>query len=773
MISLDSINPPDIQENNYLPKTSQNGSESLTVTQTVQLLEIAEDIGAKNNISLINITLPSSSWNVTEIELDFEGIKLKNQTKTIEGNFDSFESLEKDKRIILGQQINITEHTKIFAVHLFGFKLESSPDPAPIYVQINGWNSTHYKPNNTIYGDRTNLTLTELIPGWHVHTFPNPIELYPGKYCLVLNGTDIKDDDRYFLFANLESSLTELYSTKYWNKQGVWDWREVKGQAYMHKFNQWINRSYFPSEINMSVIVDGNPYEIFDENEVGAGNRTITNLDFSPPGDELLIPIENNESLELFFNLTYNIKIKNFLYSEGNVTISDSLYHEWKIAPIINRCTYNYSIRFNFTKSWSHINVKRTGENITDKVIFDKVYHSLLIPNKTIIDGATWLIIANSSNTPFTLDIPEPEYSIGEELEISVNVPDSEGNITCVLTDSSGTEEFRKKKSILTYDVINFSYIIQADDKNGTWSAFLFWNNETDAGFKTQDFQVKGVIGDGGTIIQPGVLSGDNDDDNGATDEMSGILIIVIILLAILAPIGTLSVYQGTKRLKKMREQRRDKLYNKFMDLINLNYIMIAEKKSGLNIYEQYFAGKELDGTLIGGFLNAIRSFGIELSSSYEQSQTISLEYKDLKILMSEFKDFRIIFIMKEKPSEDFLKSATALSYNIENKYGKYVEKFKGGIAIFEGVNKLIETNLNITFISPLKVVEVEGIKLSHSEISMINRAKNIMKQHSLNYFFTRYLMPEQRFDAKQIETIFKLLDKKVFQPTKINFSKE
>ncbi|MFX1393648.1 MAG: hypothetical protein ACFFAH_08740, partial [Promethearchaeota archaeon] len=207
---------------------------------------------------------------------------------------------------------------------------------------------------------------------------------------------------------------------------------------------------------------------------------------------------------------------------------------------------------------------------------------------------------------------------------------------------------------------------------------------------------------------------------------------------------------------------------NQFKDLMNLNYIMITEKKSGLNIFEQYIAGQEIDATLISGFLNAIRAFGIELTKSNDQSQTISLEYKDSKVLMSEFKNFRIIVIMKERPSEQMINSITDLSYSIEKKYSEILGQFKGNIVQFAGISDLIEEHLHTSFISPLKVVEQIDVKLSIGERAIINKAKELMKEYNLNYFHSTYLISEQKFKPSDVENILNLINKKIFQPTSL-----
>jgi hypothetical protein len=193
---------------------------------------------------------------------------------------------------------------------------------------------------------------------------------------------------------------------------------------------------------------------------------------------------------------------------------------------------------------------------------------------------------------------------------------------------------------------------------------------------------------------------------------------------------------------------------------------MVSEKKSSLNVYEQTFSAKTIDTTLISGFLSAIRSFGIELTNVEDSTQTIKLEYKNSKILMSEFKDFRIVLIMNENPSALFLESLKKLSYDIETKYGKLLESFKGNVQPFTGIEDLLKTHLNTSFLYPLKILKTGKAKINQLEKNMIIRAQNIMKERKSSYFYITYLMDDgTSWDPKDIEVLFNLLDKNVFQP--------
>jgi hypothetical protein len=202
------------------------------------------------------------------------------------------------------------------------------------------------------------------------------------------------------------------------------------------------------------------------------------------------------------------------------------------------------------------------------------------------------------------------------------------------------------------------------------------------------------------------------------------------------------------------------------MDILNLQYILIIDKKSGLDVYQQKFTGKEMDATLVSGFLDAMRSFGIELTNSKDQTQTIKLEFQNSKILMTEYKEFRVILIMNENPSEDFLESIRKLSLEIEKYYGDAIRQFRGGsIKEFRNIKKLVDHHLNTSLIYPLEINDNVEIKLSSEEKSIINRAKHIIKKRNVNYFFVSHLLGTKGgFPVKDAETVLSLIEKNIFQ---------
>jgi len=467
----------------------------------------------------------------------------------------------------------------------------------------------------------------------------------------------------------------------------------------------------------------------------------------------------------LYFNLSYYISLNNNLNSGGSVLIKENKDNLWTVDPTLDRFGYNYSINYKYPDNWKYVSVFNGTNNITDSSDVNINGNSVYILNNTITPNTDLKIIANSTNLDIDLRVPLDTFKVGEKLEFFVESPAKLGNYTFILLNTIGSKEEEKLVVVTSSLEFSLNFTLPSSAISGEWTALVFWNNETDAGIQTQAFQITG--GGGGITILPS----DDDDDSKTTTEVDYSLVVIAVIITGLAIAGGFASLTAYKKVMKNRELKKERLHNKFLDAFNLNNIIVINKKSGLNVYEQFYAGKKLDATLISGFLDAIRAFGIELTSAYEQSQSISLEYKDSKILMSEFKDFRLIFILKDRPSEEFLKSVTALSYDIDREYGELLQKFAGNLAPFAGIKGLIERHLNTSFISPLKVVDIEDIELSPAERSLVQKAKSIMKQNKLDYFFTTFLMPEQLYDPKRTQLIFNLIEKKVFQPTDISFS--
>ncbi len=714
---------------------AQSNDEPINIPTKFQMTEISENINITDSISSINIPLPSENWNITNIQLNFSDIKLGKEIRTVEEKGQSIHTIEAKGKLGYGVEINITEPTSIFGVYIYGY-LTATP-VTPVYVQIQGYDGGTKAPNENVLGNT--LINISLLPGWHLHTFEEAISLSIGSYYLVINGSEMSIPlDRlaayHWLYNGSGSLNTKLNTAVY---DGVWKQDDI-GKPLLYKLIQRVNRSFDPQEVNMTAEFNGSSYPVLDGSTEGTGNLAINEL-IAPNSTFFNIAISNNRSIDLLFNLSYRINVINNFFSDGQVQLREGSANRWILTPDINRVYYNYSVKFYYPTSWYNFSVQRNGEdislNITSKYI--------LFPDASIIDGASWEIFANSPNVVLSLNTPKLKFGPDQDLEFSVFPPINPGNLTYILINSLGFEEYRETIEIThnTTSEIVLSYTLSSNPNEGTYWAYIYWFDGENAGIKSQDFQINIPF-----VLNP-------------------IYIVIIVVGSIILAGASFTSYKLIKRSKRIHHEYRQKIYNKYMDVLNLDYFIIIEKRTGLNIYEKVLAGKDMDASLITGFLEAIRSFGIELTGANEQSQTIKLEYQQSKIIMSEFKDFRILLIMKENPSQDFLDSIKSLSYDIDNTYGEDIAHFTGNIDKFANIKELLDQHLETTLIYPLEL-KPQDVKITSDEKLMINRAKEVMKMRKTDYFFLSYLLYAKKgFQVKDAETVLNLISKKIFQP--------
>jgi len=714
---------------------SQLNADSLTETDVYQLIEYANQTYEDFDINAINITLPSPDWNITGMDLNFADIKLGQEIKTIEEGGTSFEVINKGSKGY-GVQLNITDNILLFGVDLYLYV--NIPYSSNVYVQINGFNQATNAPNNTIYGESVpiNLTIDDL--GWYRQNFPTPISLTAGQYYLVINGSEYKINDNSDIswYLNEDDSIhTSLYIAKY---DGA-NWAEFgQGIPFRHKLIQRTNITYNPEDINMTLSIDNQIYNISNGINPGTGNLTIKELNLFPNSSNFYIPIIHNQSVEVAFNFSCLINMENYFNSEGSVFIKANQNPIWSINPTISRCGCNYSVQFYYPQNWFNLIVLKNEINITSQIQSTGEY--IIIPNSLIENGANWEITANSLNTEIILHVPPIQYRVGQKLQFSLSDSPPPGNYTFNLIDPYGFNEFNDSKTIPSIDN-TFSYTIPNNAIEGDYIGYIYFFNGTHAGVETQVFK----------IIVPFTINP---------------LTLILIIIGVSSVLGVSTISRSLiKKAKKKRELYRKAIYDQCHDLLNIQYIMVSDKKSALNVYEQSFIGKVLDTTLVSGFLEAIRTFGIELTDTDDQTQTIKLEYKNSKILMAEFKHFRIILIMYDSPSQNFLDSLRALAIDIGEKYDKFLENFKGDIRPFKDLESIIKKNLRTSFLYPLKVVKSGKIKITPMEKIIIQKAEEIVKRSGSKYFYASKLFKENKFESKEIESIFNLIDKKIFEP--------
>jgi hypothetical protein len=707
------------------------------ISTKFEMREYADKVDTNESVSSIQIPLPSESWNITDVILNFSDIKLGKEIKTVEEKGQSIHIVGSKSKLGYGVEIEITEPTIIFGVYIYGY-ITGTP-VQPVYVQIQGYDGGINSPDENILG----TTLINMsTPGWHLQTFEEEVSLSTGSYYLVINGSELTfptDRSSYHWLYNGSGSVnTDIYTSVY---DGSWSEEDV-GKPLLYKLIQRVNQSFNPEEVNMTAVFNESEHPIINGIVGGTGHLTISEI-ITPNNTIFNIDIANNQSIDLIFNLSYHIGLQNSFFSDGSLMVRESLDNRWILTPDIERTYSNYSVKFNYPFSWYNISILRNGMDVSSNLTINTLLKYLLIPDDVLLDGASWEILANSPNVALSLNVPKTIFKQEQNLAFSVLPPINPGNISYVLINSLGFKEYNETRQIpqITSEEIVFSYKLPSNPNEGTYKAYVYWYDGENAGIVTQEFQVNIPF------------------------SLDPIYIIIIVVGVTIITAASVSSYKLVKRSRRIHEEFRQKTYNKYMDVLNLDFFIIIEKRTGLSIYEQVLAGKDTDTSLITGFLEAIRNFGIELTGADEQSQTIKLEYQKSKIIMSEFKDFRILLIMSENPSQDFLDSIKSLSYDIDDNYGEEIANFKGNIDKFVDIKDLLDKHLETSFIYPLEL-KSQNVRITQEEKSMINRAKDIMKMRKTDYFFVSYLLYAKKgVQIKDAETILNLIEKKIFQP--------
>lgn len=730
---------------------------SLNTSQEFKLVEIAENNETMQNISSVEIELGTSRWNVTELNLELSNMTFINETKTIEDNptapveISKFSSYDR-----LAVQLDVNAETSIYGIYIYG--QNQSSEYKDIRLQVGYYDEITGAPNGTNIRDISLNMTKQTTPSWHLQKFISPLTLSKGKYSIIINGDTIGNSPfstYYWYYCHINPNYPNLNISRF--TSSGWTPGD-SGNPFLYKLNQRINETFFPSQINLTAEINNTFYSISNKTEIGNGNLSLSFHNFFPNTTNWNIPISNNISNALIFNLSYHIELNNSLSCSGSVHTEVDQNNIWTINPILDRFGYNYTIIYDYPNHWNDLKIYKNNSAtpLASGFLDDGDY--LNIYNESIPNDVSWEIEATSVLYNLTIDIgSKTSYNVEETLGFHVRNLPIKGTYIYLLIDSIGAIVHIDNISEPGGDIL-FEYDIPSNSRNGEWTAYVFWNNGTDAGMQIQTFTIGGGITNGN--VGPPII-----------DSTEGIdpLLLMIILIVVGAVIGvSLGSYMGITKIRENREQARQKMKKRAYDILNLQDIIVIAKDSGLNVYEEHYSGRKVDATLISGFLDAIRSFGIELTGAKQQTQTISLEYKKSIVIMSEYKNFRLILIMNDKPSSDFLEDLNELSRDIEENYGEKIKATSYDTKLFLGIHDLILRNLDTSFISPLKIRESDQMELTTSERIILFKAKSFMKKNNLDYFFISFLIPEEEIEYEEIKAIFSLIERNIFFPIQL-----
>ncbi len=135
-------------------------------------------------------------------------------------------------------------------------------------------------------------------------------------------------------------------------------------------------------------------------------------------------------------------------------------------------------------------------------------------------------------------------------------------------------------------------------------------------------------------------------------------------------------------------------LENAYMRRI-LKFLMIINKDNGLVLTTHSFGKMEFDSDLVGGFLTAIQSFGLEISQ--KDTPVTKLEYKDFELVLKDGQFTRVTLVLAGKGTDLIQNKLNTFSSDFEKKFESVLKKWDGNIDHFKNlapfINKMFSIN--------------------------------------------------------------------------------
>lgn len=234
------------------------------------------------------------------------------------------------------------------------------------------------------------------------------------------------------------------------------------------------------------------------------------------------------------------------------------------------------------------------------------------------------------------------------------------------------------------------------------------------------------------------------------------------------------------KRLKIERER----IWHKFLDVLNIKHIIIMDIDSGLPILNYTVSGVDIDIGLLSGFIQANINFSeSEKISSSKLSSVIEhpfyeFQYKDFNIILRNGHYIRICLILDTKASDNMRHQLIQFLYEFENTFEDILITFKStGTIDFDEMIDYIINMFNISLVFPMNLAksippyEIENISKNPIQKAVYNLANEVLR--SKQFFFINDLLGRVK-KIVNIEAnivlyeINKLLERNIIIPIKL-----
>lgn len=424
-----------------------------------------------------------------------------------------------------------------------------------------------------------------------------------------------------------------------------------------------------------------------------------------------------------------------------------------------------YWINFTVPESWENITAYNATEEYTDNIQFGREFQISPAGNST-----NWFITAEVSRLLTDIDIISKPDKItpGDYFDLRFYVSYINGSNTVpiqgvevmVETFINGEFEAVKQESTDEEGFVSFRIFIP----NGADSIYLTIDLPGTMNYTSTSFQITDI-----TVVSP-------PETTPSGINLSNLLpIFIIIGVVVGGGVGVAGVYKGVIVPKKQGQQNElEEIKTIFDDAINMEYIVVIYKESGVSLYFKSMGTEKFDPDLISGFISAVSSFGktIELDDSLSE-----MKYGDKAVVLSDGEYIRAAVVLNKKASELIKKNLRQFVVEFEEWYAKVLPEWRNELRKFKDAGDLVDKFFNTSIILPHIVkytsTDIKNLEYNVSK-NILYEAETLLEEPGRDFFFIGKLLKKVKEETeKDLGEIFRgikeVREKKLLIPIELS----
>jgi len=293
-------------------------------------------------------------------------------------------------------------------------------------------------------------------------------------------------------------------------------------------------------------------------------------------------------------------------------------------------------------------------------------------------------------------------------------------------------------------------------------------------------------------------------NSNYETNEFSYFLVIsepppsnipfIAITISLVSIIGVSSTilfrtYYYIPRKKAKEKAFQDKI-QPFKDAKNILGTNIVQKESGLSLYSQKYSYiKEIDDSLFSGFIHAIMLFGREIGkekgnvkekeAKNKVSRLIELDFKYFYILICDYKEIRVLLILREAASNIIKENLIKAVKNIYFEISSFLHDFDGNLVPLRNIiPPILNKHLNLFYKQDFIITEERKYYNKMTQTQMVSTMERrvltiievFLEHHDTFEFSDVFDLISEENEDLIIEALISLVHKKMIIPVEREF---